>query len=33
MVLGAAISLTDRRHRVGAPARSADIGTSQVVAK
>ena len=33
MVLGAAISLTDRRHRVGAPARSANIGTSQVIAK
>ena len=33
MVLGAAISLTDRRHRVGAPARSASTGTNQVIAK
>ena len=33
MVLGAAISLTDRRHRVGAPARSSNITARQVVAK
>ena len=33
MVLGAAISLTDRRHRVGAPAVNTNIITRQAIAK